>query len=218
MAHWNRLFTCLPIHSMVIFHCYVSLPEGTSNPSDLSASLLFDASTRGANPPCSDTPMTHVCNYRFPVKLRGAGNKSIYAEYDSDESLILPGHQKSAVLQSISFKNMIQNLSTVLDGKIFPSFPVHKCRTLMRIGMKSVVAGLPRRPCLPNAAETMTYICVRIHLQTQRGCVGSTHFLQKYPTLLCHWPYSQTDICWKTQLVCGDDEKKEETTRTGTRR
>ena len=158
MAHWNRLFTCLPIHSMVIFHCYVSLPEGTSNPSDLSSSLLFDASNRGANPPCSDTPMTHVCNYRFPVKLRGAGNKSIYAEYDSDESLILPGHQKYAVLQSISFKNMIQNLSTVLDEKIFPSFPVHKCRTLMRIGMKSVVAGLPRRPCLPNAAETMTYV------------------------------------------------------------
>ena len=24
--------------------------------------------------------------------------------------------------------------------------------------MKSVVAGLPRRPCLPNAVETMTYV------------------------------------------------------------
>ena len=97
-------------------------------------------------------------NCRFPVNLHGAGNKSVYAEYDSDEALILPGHQRSAVLQSICLRNMMQNLITVLDEKIFPSCQVYKCRTLIRIAMKSVVAGLPRRPCIPNAAEAMTYV------------------------------------------------------------
>ena len=97
-------------------------------------------------------------DFRFPVKLRGAGNKSVYAEYGSGDALLLPGHQRSAVLQSICLRNMIQNLTTVLDNNIFPIFAAGKCRSLMRLGMKSVVAGIPRRPKLPNTKETMTFV------------------------------------------------------------
>ena len=40
----------------------------------------------------------------------------------------------------------------------FPVFAAGKCRSLLRSGMKSVVAGIPRRPHLPNAKETMTFV------------------------------------------------------------
>ena len=72
--------------------------------------------------------------------------------------MLLPGHQRSAVLQSICLRNMIQNLTTELGTNVFPVFAAGKCRSLLRLGMKSVVAGTPRRPHLPNAKETMTFV------------------------------------------------------------
>ena len=59
--------------------------------------------------------------YRFPVRVSGAGNKSKYVGYDSNDALILPGHQRAAVLQGICLRNVIQNLTTVTgqkDGKV----------------------------------------------------------------------------------------------------
>jgi hypothetical protein len=96
--------------------------------------------------------------YRFPVWVGGAGNKSKYVDYGSDEALILPGHQRAAILQGICLRNIIQNLSTVLEQKIFPAFGTFKCRSLTRLGLKGVVAGISRRPALPNAIPTMNFV------------------------------------------------------------
>ena len=96
--------------------------------------------------------------YRFPVKVGGAGNKSRYVDYGSDEALILPWHQRAAILQGICLRNMIQNLSTVTEQRIFPDFGTFKCRTLTRLGLKGVVARIPRRPVLPNTTDTINFV------------------------------------------------------------
>ena len=97
--------------------------------------------------------------FRFPVRISGAGNKSEYVAYDSEDAVLLPGHQRAAVLQGICLRNMIQNLSTLLDSPIFPAFGTFKCQTLCRIAQKRiVVAGINRRPCLPNSQDTMSFV------------------------------------------------------------
>ena len=101
----------------------------------------------------------YLCTgFRFPLRVGGAGNKSVYVEYGSDEALILPGHQRSAVLQGICLRNMIQNLLTISGQKIFPSFKTFKCRSLTRLGLKGVVAVVGRRPVLPNSEPTMDFV------------------------------------------------------------
>ena len=97
--------------------------------------------------------------FRFPVRISGAGNKSEYVAYDSEDAVLLPGHQRAAVLQGICLRNMIQNLSTLLESRIFPVFGTFKCQTLCRIAERRiVVAGINRRPCIPNAQDTMNFV------------------------------------------------------------
>ena len=40
----------------------------------------------------------------------------------------------------------------------FPSFKTFKCRSLTRLGLKGVVAGVGRRPILPNSETTMDFV------------------------------------------------------------
>ena len=97
--------------------------------------------------------------FRFPVRISGAGNKSQYAAYDSNDAILLPGHQRAAVLQGICLRNMIANLSTIMEMKVFPTFNTFKCQILCRIAQRRiVVAGINRRPCLPNPSETMKFV------------------------------------------------------------
>lgn len=105
--------------------------------------------------------------FRFPIKVSGAGNKSVYIAYDSDEALLLQGRQRSAVLQSICMKNMIQNLLTLLQQPVFPKFGTFKCRSLTRLGMTGVIAGVSRRPKVPNPTQTMQF--VRSYLDGLKG-------------------------------------------------
>jgi len=105
--------------------------------------------------------------FRFPIKVSGAGNKSVYIAYDADEALLLQGRQRSAVLQSICLKNMVQNLLTLLQQPIFPKFGTFKCRSLTRLGMTGVIAGVSRRPKIPNPAQTMQF--VRSYLDGLKG-------------------------------------------------
>ena len=105
--------------------------------------------------------------FRFPIKVSGAGNKSVYIAYDSDDALLLQGRQRSAVLQSICLKNMVQNLLTLLQQPVFPQFGTFKCRSLTRLGMTGVIAGVSRRPKIPNPAQTMQF--VRSYLDGLKG-------------------------------------------------
>jgi hypothetical protein len=119
----------------------------------------------------------HYTGFRFPIRASGAGNKSIYVSFESDEAVLMPMRQKSAVLQSICLKNMIQNLSTLVQGRFFPAFGLFKCRTLTRLGMKGVLAGIPRRPGLPNAKITMEY--VNSYLDSMKGLALETPIYTK---------------------------------------
>ena len=77
MAYRNRLFTCLPINSMVIFHGYVNLPKGSYLPSikhDGNIHHLarwFPYFPTGFNrlQPASRAPVT--CAKRRPSRLHG---------------------------------------------------------------------------------------------------------------------------------------------------
>lgn len=109
----------------------------------------------------------HYTGFRFPIRASGAGNKSVYVSFDSDDAMLMPMRQKSAVLQSICLKNMVQNLSTLVQDRFFPAFGLFKCRTLTRLGMKGVLAGISRRPGLPNPKITMDY--VKSYLDNMKG-------------------------------------------------
>ena len=122
--------------------------------------------------------------FRFPVRIGGAGNKSRYADYGSDEALILPGHQRAAVLQGICSRNAIQTLSTVMEQKIFPTFKTFKCRILTRFGMKGVVAGVPRRPIIPNPCETMDFVVNYVSNMTGLALNEPIFVKDLQPTLL----------------------------------
>ena len=119
-----------------------------------------------------------------PVRIGGAGNKSRYADYGSDEALILPGHQRAAVLQGICLRNAIQTLSTVMEQKIFPTFKTFKCRILTRFGMKGVVAGVPRRPIIPNPCETMDFVVNYVSNMTGLALNEPIFVKDLQPTLL----------------------------------
>ena len=75
----------------------------------------------------------HFTGYRFPIRASGAG-----ISYDPDEA---------AALQSICLRNMIQNLSTLVQQPIFFLF----WNLQMQIAdkdVKGVIAGIPSRPRL----------------------------------------------------------------------
>ena len=105
------------------------------------------------------------------------GSKSKYVDYDSNEALILPGHQRAAVLQGICLRNVIQNLTTVTGQKILAAFNTFKCHHLTSLGRKGIVAGIPRRPGLPNASKTMEY--VTDYLSKLQGIALNEPFLLK---------------------------------------
>ena len=97
--------------------------------------------------------------FRFPVRISGAGNKSEYVAYESKDAILLPGHQRAAVLQGICLRNMIPNLSTLTEAKVFPNFDTFNCQTLCRIAQRRiVVAGINRPPHLPNSEDTMKFV------------------------------------------------------------
>lgn len=100
----------------------------------------------------------HFTGYRFPIRVSAAKNKSVYIAYDSDEAVLLQGRQRPAVLQSICLRNMVKNLPTLSQQPIFPKFGTFKCRSLTRLGMIGVIAGVPRRPKIPNPGLTMQFV------------------------------------------------------------
>ena len=110
----------------------------------------------------------HYTGFRFPVRISGAGNNFEYVAHDSVDAILLPGHQRAAVLQGFCLCNMIQNLSTLMEFQVFPDFGAFKCQKLCRIAQRRiVVAGINRRPCLPNSEDTM--ILVSTYIDNLKG-------------------------------------------------
>ena len=95
--------------------------------------------------------------FQFPVRISGSGAKSKYVPYRSDDALLLPSNHRTAALQGLCMRHMIQNLETILQCKLIPAPIITKCGSLIRLGFKPAVAGVARRPALPNAPETVQF-------------------------------------------------------------
>ena len=86
----------------------------------------------------------------FPIRISGAGARSKYVEYHSNEATLLPPTKRSGAQQALCFRNVMQNLSTLLGERFFPSFKESKCSSMYRLGWRNECAGITRRPILPN--------------------------------------------------------------------
>ena len=95
--------------------------------------------------------------FQFPVRISGSGAKSKYVPYRSDEAMLLPSNHRTAALQGLCMRHMIQNLETILQCKLIPAPIITKCGSLIRLGFKPAVAGVARRPALPNPGETVQF-------------------------------------------------------------
>ena len=96
--------------------------------------------------------------FQFPVRISGSGAKSKYVPYGSDDALLLQSNHRTAALQGLCLRHMVQNLETILQQKLIPSPIITKCGSLIRLGFKPPVAGVARRPILPNSGETAQFI------------------------------------------------------------
>jgi len=103
----------------------------------------------------------------FPIRISGAGARSKYVEYHSNEATLLPPTKRSGAQQALCFRNVMQNLSTLLGERFFPSFKESKCSSMYRLGWRNECAGITRRPILPNNRQTMTFI--QLYLQKLGG-------------------------------------------------
>ena len=97
-----------------------------------------------------------LSGYGFSVSCQNfwrCGAKSKYIPYGSDEAMLLPSNHRTAALQDLCLRHMVQNLETILQYKLIPSPITSKCGSLIRLGFKPPVAGVARRPILPNPSE-----------------------------------------------------------------
>lgn len=94
----------------------------------------------------------------FPVTVSGAGARAKYIPYHSDEATLLPPSKRSGAQQALCFRNVIQNLTTLLGERFFPTFDGSKCSSMYRLGWRNECAGITRRPILPNNTKTMMFI------------------------------------------------------------
>ena len=96
--------------------------------------------------------------YRCPIRLSGAGAQSKYIDYGDEQATLLPDSKRAVSLQILCFRNLWQNVTTVVQGDVLPRFESYKCFSISRLGFKSPVAGLPCRPLIPNQQLTMRFI------------------------------------------------------------
>ena len=98
--------------------------------------------------------------WRCPIKIGGAGAHARYIDYDDPQTqaLLLPDAKPAASLQVLCMRNLLQNVSTILQTDVLPTFNSNKCYSMFRLGFKSPVAGTPCRPLLQNQELTMKYI------------------------------------------------------------
>ena len=154
VAQAGTVCTCIHIHKpkpQETYNLVIILGEFSMIPGFV---LILAVSFSLVSLHCSQLPTMDACGC-VPTLVQRVWHRS---NCQTCMALILPGHQRAAVLQGICLRNARQNLSTVMEQRIFPAFKTFKCRILTRFGMKGVVAGVPRRPIIPNPCETTEFV------------------------------------------------------------
>ena len=94
----------------------------------------------------------------FPIRVKGLGSESVYADYHSPECLIQHPKRRAAYVQTFCLQKLISALQTVSGLKLFPKFHKAKCRSLQRLGFTEKHTGIPCRPIFPHQEATMKYV------------------------------------------------------------
>ena len=94
----------------------------------------------------------------FPIRVKGLGSESVYANYNSPECLIQHPKKRAAYVQTFCLQKLVSALQTVSGVKLFPKFNKTKCRSLQRLGFSEKHTGLPCRPIFPHQEATMKYV------------------------------------------------------------
>ena len=105
------------------------------------------------------------CQVLFPIPINPGERIINYIPYYSDEAALLPKHHRSANNQTFAMEKLIRQLQNLSKVKIIPDFgvlPKRPCLSLQRLGFHNKVSGLPRRPIIPKAQETLH--CVKAYL------------------------------------------------------
>jgi hypothetical protein len=124
--------------------------------------------------------------FRCPIRLEGAGAQSKYIDYADPQALLLPDNKRSVSLQILCFRNLWQNVTTLVQHDILPKFNSYKCFSISRLGFKSPVAGIPCSPILPN--QEMTMKLVWGYIQQLNGSVALHKPLcSRHLNVLCHF-------------------------------
>ena len=125
--------------------------------------------------------------FRCPIKLSGAGAQSEYIDYGDEKATLLPDSKRAVSLQILCFRNLWQNITTVVQGDLLPRFDNYKCFSISRLGFKSPVAGLPCRPIFPNQQLTMKFVWDYI-VKLQGSVALHRPLYIKELNILCRFP------------------------------
>ena len=102
----------------------------------------------------------------FPIRIQGLGGDSVYTEYNSSDALLCHPSKRAAFNQAWCLQKTIQNIQSISDQVIFPTFKSEKflkCKSLARLGFNAKHSGIPCRPWLPNNSLTMQVVWKYLH-------------------------------------------------------
>lgn len=95
------------------------------------------------------------------------GSTAVYLPYFHSDALMQPLSKRTMAAQTFSMHQAVSALETLLKSKAFPTMPKKGCFTTKRLNFKGDALGIPIRPGLPKAHETMQ--CVNRYIKSLEG-------------------------------------------------
>ena len=129
--------------------------------------------------------MELVCNLQIitgillPVATNPGERYINYVDYFSDEAYLLPPKARAANAQVYMLEKLLRQLVTLTKVEVIPTFQRHKrwpCCSLAKLGFHPPAGGIPRRPKMQKAQETIAV--VRSYLKQCEKSGSSNHALK----------------------------------------
>ena len=97
----------------------------------------------------------------LPVSINPNERYVNYTPYWSDTAILQPPKVRSANMQVYALEKLSRQLTKLSGIPVIPSFAKHRqisCTSLAKMGFHPLVAGISKRPNLPQAEETMCHV------------------------------------------------------------
>ena len=93
-----------------------------------------------------------------PVKVSGALDKSMFADYMSDTARLLPSDKRSAMTQATSFQAAFRCTESILKVKLFPDDISRGGKAIHRYRFTGQIASLATRPKPQRQVKTVDVV------------------------------------------------------------